>query len=471
MIRVAFCQHFFYENLGIMMLSAQLKLRGHQVEVFVNDLRSLYKAIELDKFDLICFSIMTSDVSWALSNAKKIKNNNNSIPIAAGGPHTTFFPEFIELNREFDIICVGEGDQAIVELAESLDHQTAYTHINNLTVRDQDNSIIKNPLNPLIQDLDSLPFADRELYIKYMYYRKLPITSMVVSRGCPYKCSFCFNHQYNELYGTSRFRLRSPENIIEEIKAIQKHKDINLLLFVDSTFNLNAKWCEEFFKKYKEELNVKFSLNFTAGAMNEKILDALCDTGNCHTVRFGVEVGNEKHRMEVLGKPVSNSKILRAATLLRERDIPIYIFIMFGVPFETEQTAIETIKLAQLIKPSFINSALFSPYRGLDVTKLALENNFITENDIKKLDNPQFSRMDSVMHLKDINAIRNIFYFSLAMIHFPFTERFLMKIIHMKCNRLFKCFLLLSHFFQTRGFVKIGWLRSIVEGFHHRSEV
>jgi len=472
MARIAFCQHFFYEYIGVMLLSALLKKQGHRVEVFVSDLRGLRQAVKRKEFDLICFTMMTCDVSWALEHAKDIKKIDPDLPIAAGGPHTTIFPEFIEENGDIDIICIGEGEQAVLELAQAIDEGEEYTHINNLSVRDQNNKIVKNPLSPLIEDLDSLPFSDRQIYLKYKYFRKPTITNMIASRGCPYNCSFCFNHQFKKLYNCTKFRLRSPENIVEEIKFIQKQGfEIRLLLFVDSTFNLNLKWCEKFFKLYKKEkLNIPFSLNISAGRLNQRVSDALAATGNCQSVRFAVEVGNESIRTEVLRKPFTNKMLFETANLLRERNIPMNVNLMFGLPFETEEDVLETIKLARKIKPDFINSAIFTPYRGLEITRLSLEKGFLTEEDLKRLDDPQFSRLDSVMRLKDIDTIKNIFYFSLAMIHLPWTEPYLMKLVHFKGNGFFKSIFLVSHLLQTRKFVKIGWLRSVIESYYHRNE-
>jgi len=239
MIRIAFCQHFWYEYIGVMMLSAQLKRNGHFVEVFINDFSDLFKALRRKEFDLVCFTMMSNDVDWGLKNARRIKEIDSSMPIAVGGSHTTFFPEFI-YNKEIDIICIGEGDKAVVDLAHALDNKEDYSRINNLIVKDRDNNITRNILNPLIEDLDSLPFCDRQIYQKYSYFRKCAITNIIASRGCPYNCSFCFNHQYKALYKSNRFRMKSPENIIDEVKEIQRQeKRIGLLNFVDSTLNLN----------------------------------------------------------------------------------------------------------------------------------------------------------------------------------------------------------------------------------------
>lgn len=324
----------------------------------------------------------------------------------------------------------------------------------------------------MITDLDSLPFPDRQLYrSKFKYFKNSPITSMIATRGCPYKCTFCEIPSYMDMYETNKFYYRSAENIIAEVENLKKQgMNPNLLLFVDSTFNLNLKWTVDFFEKYKNNIDIPFSCNIVAGMINEKLVDALGNTKLCQSIRFAVEVGNEKLRKDVLGKKVSNEKMVWAAKALKEKKIPIYAYLMFAVPYDSLENTMETIHLTQKLKPDFINSSIFSPYRGLAITDKALEGGYLTEEDINNLDDPEFSRTGSVLRLPEKNAIVNIYCLSLIMIHFPWTERFLKRFIHFKNNVLFKLCFLVSHFLQTRRFVGIGFFRSLYEGYHHRLE-
>jgi len=470
-IRVAFCQHFWYEYIGPMALSAQLKNHGHEVECFIYDLSDLFEALKREEFDLICFTLMTCDVKWVLDNAAELKRIAPDIPILCGGAHPTYHQSFVE-NENIDMICVGEGDQTIVDVAEAVAEKNSRLEIHNLITKNQEGEIIRNPLRPMITDLDSLPFPDRQLYrSKFEYFKKSPIASMVATRGCPYKCTFCEVPQFMDMYETNKFYYRSAENIIAEVDSLKEQGiDPNLLLFVDSTFNLNLKWTVDFFEKYKKHIEIPFSCNIVAGMINERLVEALGDTELCQSIRFAVEVGNEKLRKEVMGKKVSNEKMVWAANALKKKGIPIYVYLMFAVPYDTVEHTMETIHLAQSLKPEFINSAVFSPYRGLAITEKALEGGYLTEDDINRLDDPEFSRLGSVLRLPDKNAILNLYSFSLAMVHFPWTERILEKLIHTKNNSLFKLFFMTCHFLQTRRFVDIGFFRSIYEGYHHRLE-
>jgi anaerobic magnesium-protoporphyrin IX monomethyl ester cyclase len=470
-IRVAFCQHFWYEYIGPMALSAQLKNHGHEVECFIYDLKDLFEAVKREEFDLVCFTLMTCDVNWVLDNAAELKRIAPNLPILCGGAHPTYHNGFIK-EKDIDMICVGEGDDTIVEVAEAIASKQTCIKIHNLITKDHENNIIKNPLRAMITDLDSLPFPDRQLYrSKFKYFKNSPITSMIATRGCPYKCTFCEIPSYMDMYETNKFYYRSPENIIAEVNALKEQGiQPNLLLFVDSTFNLNLKWTVDFFEKYKKNIDIPFSCNIVAGMINEKLVEALGDTGLCHDIRFAVEVGNEKLRKEVMGKKVSNEKMIWAASALKKKNIPIYVYLMFAVPFDSVEHTLETIHLAQSLKPDYVNSAIFSPYRGLAITEKALEGGYLTEEDIDRLDDPEFSRMGSVLRLPEKNVILNIHNLSLILVRFPWTERVLEQFFNAKNNVFFKIFFMISHFLQTRKFVDIGLFRSIYEGYHHRME-
>ncbi|MFK5969464.1 MAG: radical SAM protein [Candidatus Marithrix sp.] len=465
MIRIAFCQHFFYEQLGVMLMSAQLKKQGHYVEVFIKDLTDLYRRIE--EFDLVCFTMMTPDVGWTVKNLKEIKTIDKHILTIAGGPYTTFFPNFIEECGHIDIICVGEGDEAILELADAIDKKIGFTKIQNLIVKTKDNKIVKNPLRPLIKDLDQLPFCDREIYDKYKYFNEMPFTNIMAIRGCPYKCTFCFNHSYNKLYNEFKFRLRSPKNVINEVKQILKKRDIKMLMFTDSTFNLDVNWCIDFFALYKKELNVPFTINLAVNACKERVIEAIADTGCCQFVRMGIESGSEKIRKDVMKKNFTNKRLMEVTKILQKNNIDYVTYWIFGVPFETKEDAIETIKIARQTNSNGMDCFLFRPYRGLDITSMALENNFITEQDLRNIEESYGHH--SVMHMKDIQVIENIFYLFRLFIYFPKMEKFLIKLAELKPNAFYRLVSILIYGFEMRK-LSFGFKRTLIEIFYHKDE-
>jgi len=197
-MKILFIQHDVFKNYGTMILSAILKKNGHKCDTVIDCLeKDLMKKIKSINPDIIGFSITSPRYSWTKDSAKRIKSEFRK-PIVVGGPHPTFVPVII--NEDFiDIVCRGEGEDAIVELLDKLENGEDITKIRNLWVKKRD-KIYKNPIRNLIENLDSIPYADRDLYRKYSLLRNQNIDVFMTSRGCPYNCAFCLNKRYNELY-------------------------------------------------------------------------------------------------------------------------------------------------------------------------------------------------------------------------------------------------------------------------------
>ncbi|MDP8217405.1 MAG: cobalamin-dependent protein [Candidatus Theseobacter exili] len=228
-----------YENIsfGIASLSACLKTRGHETGLidFTYGLSRKKAMKEILKFnpDLIGFSTTTGDFSFSSQLASEIKNILD-VPILFGGVHPTIEPEESISQEAVDMICIGEGEEALCELVEHLETGEVPTDVKNIWVK-KDSQIFRNPVRPLIQDLDSFPHPDRDLF---KYEKLLPLRAfegqVMVGRGCPYQCSYCINPILQDLYrGQGRFvRYRSVERIIDEVKQLIKRYPVKCIYFV-----------------------------------------------------------------------------------------------------------------------------------------------------------------------------------------------------------------------------------------------
>ena len=269
MAKVLFLQNLPFEYIGPMHISALLKNYGHDCRLLIlsEHKNYLYEIMEYDP-DLIGFSTMTGPHKWVLKIATEIKENVN-YPVLLGGSHPTFFPEIIH-EPCVDMVCLGEGEFAVLELADKLDKGEDITNIQNLWIK-KDGQIIKNDLRPLVEDLDKLPFPDRALYDDCKILRSVPAMKFLTGRGCPYRCTFCFNHKFNEIYrGLGRIvRKRSVDSLIKEIKdTVQKYK-LKLIRFPDDTFTGKQKWLLEFLHKYKQEIKLPFTGLAQANELDE----------------------------------------------------------------------------------------------------------------------------------------------------------------------------------------------------------
>ncbi len=420
MASVLFVQNIAFELIGIMSLSSYLKHKGHSIDLIIEtDADKAAQYVAAKGPDAVAFSTVTGQHKTTLEIATAIKRSSREIPIILGGPHPTFFPEIIE-SEPIDIVCRGEGEEAMVDLLERIDQGSGIEDIPNLWVK-KDGEIIKNDVRPLIADLDSLPFPDRTVYDKYDYFTSNPVRRFMSGRGCPYDCNFCFNHALKQLYsGKGRFvRMRGRDNVVDEIRQVADgYPSMQRVKFEDDTFTLNRKWSLDFLPEYKARIGMPFACYSRADRVDDQLARALKDAG-CDRLDFGLESGNERIRNEVLNKKLTDEQIIKAAEVLRANGVPFGTGNMFGLPGETFEDALETIELNIKIKSDDVWGAVFQPYPGTECGKYALENGYCTNLDVDRIKSDY--QTDSLLEQRDIRKIVNLhkfFYLLLCNISF-----------------------------------------------------
>jgi anaerobic magnesium-protoporphyrin IX monomethyl ester cyclase len=266
------------ENLGILGLAFFVKKSGFDVRVIESIYQDLKRELQKEKSAILAYYTPTVYYQFLRSLNRRLKSQFPGILSLFGGPHPTFFPEMIE-DEGVDGVCIGEGEYAMLELAQNLSEGKPITGIQNFWIK-QDGKIYKNPLRPLIEDLDSLPFPDRS-YSNNAISFKLGRASVMTSRGCPYKCSYCFSHAYNRLYNnhSGRVRRRSVDNVIEEIKEIKKTYPLSMILFQDDNFILDRQWLSEFLKEYGKGVGLPFSCYVRANLISQEVVKILKNAG------------------------------------------------------------------------------------------------------------------------------------------------------------------------------------------------
>ncbi len=450
MTKVIFIQDAAYEYIGTMYLSAALKKAGHQCDVIINSLeRDLIGKLKKAKPDLVAFSVITGNDKWCLKTAREIKREIGC-KVIFGGPHATYFPEIIK-EAGVDYVCRGEGEEAIVELAD----QKEPTTIKNIWCKDS-----KNDVRNLI-DINSLPFPDREIYYKYKKMRNNPQKRFIATRGCPYSCSFCFNPALKKVYNGKGgyIRQRSVENVISEILEVKKKYRLRTVLFEDDTFTLNKKWVMDFLKVYRKKIALPFIVSVRADLVDEKVIKTFKDSG-CKSVFFGIETGNEKLRNELLKKNLSNRDILKTARLLHKYKIKFKTFNILGLPDETLENAFETLELNAKIRPTFPWCSIFQPYPRTELGTYSIEHNYVTNFDNIK---PYFF-MASIMNKKDINKIVNLQRLFALGVKFPLTIPLIRKLVKLPPNFVFDLAFLLGYAYTYMGSEEVSILNRFTEG-------
>lgn len=285
------------EQLGISMLSAIAKRNGHEVGLafsaslfhdrfnlempwlspYFDDTNEVIKAIEQQQPDVLAFSPLTSTYQWALGIAARGKELNPDIKTVFGGVHASAVPHLL-LNRPvIDYVVVGEGDVAFPKIIQSVQNADDTTPIVNTKFKSKEGGrIISGIQSGFIQDLNSLPFADKPLWEDHVRLDDLYLT--MASRGCPYRCSFCFNNFFAKLpeeKSGKYVRLRSPEHMIAELKTAQRRYKLEVIDFQDDVFTTSKKWLQDFLFLYKKEINKPFQILTHPRYMDEDIAKQL----------------------------------------------------------------------------------------------------------------------------------------------------------------------------------------------------
>jgi radical SAM superfamily enzyme YgiQ (UPF0313 family) len=370
-------------SLGIAYLSSVLKQHGHET-VLVDTTFGMKEGEVLSRFrksnpDLIAVSSVSNNFPYATHLAAAMKKEKG-IPILLGGIHATVAPEESIMKDCIDMICIGEGEDAILELVQSMEKDERNTTIPNIWFK-ENGRIIKNPLRPLREDLDSIPHADLNIYDfpRYLENHNM-VASLMGSRGCPYKCTYCINHTLKELYGgLGKFsRFRSVDNIISEIKNIIQDFNPQSFCLYDDTFTLDKKRIKEFCRKYKNEIGLPFSVNARVESLSDGMLDALSRSG-CTRVSIGLEAGDPKIRKEVLKRNISDKQIIEGCHLIKKYGLELYTYNMIGIPEENMKSIRKTIELNRKVKPDYLIASIFTAYKGTELYEKCKNEGLLTD--------------------------------------------------------------------------------------------
>ena len=389
-------------NYGIASLSAVLKEHGHLTSLInINeklgyplDLSRIKKEVEDFAPDLIGFSLLTNQYQHALTIARSIKEYC-SVPIIAGGVHATMAPVETLRSDCFDFVCRGEGEEALLELMSSLEKGKDTSGIPNIWAK-KNGKIIQNRVRPLT-DLDRLPFKDYQMFdFQKMIDAKNGWVGVMASRGCPFRCTYCFNHQMVDLYRKdlnllpaqlNYIRRHPVEEVIHELEYLtNEYNNIEMFIFDDDLFTWDKKYLIDFCRHYKKKFTTPFVVNAHVKIFDEEIAENLKEAG-CSMVKFGLESGSERIRRDILNRPMKDDQIADAFRIAHKHHLETSAFVMLGLPHETKEDIMMTIKLLAGIEPSRFRWSIFFPYPGTKAYQISEEGGFIDYDKMESLNN------------------------------------------------------------------------------------
>lgn len=361
-MRVLFvAEQLDYEPNGFMHISSVLKKAGHEVDLVIADKQDPVQYAKEFMPDVLGFSVITGSQHFYLNLNRRIKETVDAFSVF-GGPHPTFFPEMVN-EPGVDGVCIGEGEYALLDLVDRLEKGSYYYDTPNWWFKEGD-KLHRNPVRPLIDNLEELPLPDRELiYGKHRVLQNSKIKHFMTGRGCPYNCSYCFNHAYYEWYEGKGKRIRQlpVEHVIAEINSTRAKYPLEFVVFLDDTFILSRSWLMEFAEKYPRQVGLPFYCNVRANLVSLEQARLLKQAG-CVSAGMGLEAGNDELRNLVLKRNLSKEQIIGACRTLREVGINVTTTNMLGLPKGTLANDFETLELNIACKPSYAYTFLFQPY-------------------------------------------------------------------------------------------------------------
>ncbi len=389
-------------NYGVSQMIANLEQAGHHSD-FMHLCEDIAPLPEKEEFlkqvaesnpDIIGFSVVTTQ--WELT--KKVASwckESIDTPLICGGIHATVAGEEVLKTGFFDYIMVGECDEAIVDFLDKLSCGTSVSLLANVGLV-LNGEIRINPVRPLPQ-LDNMPQKNyKKLHFQEIIDAKNGWVGLMASRGCPFNCSYCFNHVMVKRYQNDLkcsltklgyIRHHSVEQVVTEIKYLEdNYKNIKMYIFDDDLFIFDKKFVYDFSKEYKKTSKIPFVVNGHVGLFDDDRSKALSNA-NCKIVKFGVESGSEKIRKQVMHRYTSNKQIIDAIALVHKYKMHSSCFIMFGLPHETMGDAMETVTLMSKTLPSRFRWTYFYPFPGTEAHKISIEGGFVDEEKIGSLMN------------------------------------------------------------------------------------
>lgn len=373
----------FPSDQGIRTISSVLKKAGHNVKTiflaYSEDYTKFYpkkvleQTLHLSKdSDLIGINSFASTSPRAIQVINHLKKLNK--PIVWGGIHVTISPE--KCIKHCDIVCVGEGEGAILDLAKAIEKNKPINKIKNLWIKKQ-GKVIKNPVRNLIDDLDSLPPVDYDIqdhYIldktKLIRFREYDLGGQIfflTGRGCPYGCAYCSNDLLNKLYQGKRkkiLRWHSPDYIINCVLDLkQRFKTLKYFDIRDDTFSMrDAEQIKDFCKKYKEKVNMRFKCLTDPKTTSDEKIKAIVNAG-CTDIIIGIQ-GEERVNKEIYHRNQTNQSVLDAAKIVNKykNKLAVMYDVITTNPYEKPEDIINLIRLLQKIpKPYFlsVNNLIF----------------------------------------------------------------------------------------------------------------
>lgn len=392
--------HFDTYHFGIASIISCVREAGHNSSAVIVHNKKDYQRVldEVKTFNpqIVAFTSVSSQFSFVVEISEEIKKINPKTMIVCGGTHPTIYPDCITEVDAIDGIFIGECEQSFPDFVKMVENNDDYCSCDNFCYS-KDGLLMRNKLRPQITDLDIVPYPDKTVYPYAETIEKTGFASFFFSRGCPFTCTYCSNHAIARANGFAKSitRYRSPESSIKEIEeTLELFPYIKKLIICDDIFGINKKWRREFLKIYIERIKMPFICLLRADVITDEFIRTLKEAG-CISISLGLESGNEYIRNEVMGRNMSQQTIIDACNLIQKYGMRANTLNIIGIPGETEEMLMDTIKLNRLINPASSGVNIFYPYKGTVLGDACFKDGLV---DIDRFSNFSNERRESILN-------------------------------------------------------------------------
>lgn len=379
--------------MGILYIASYIKEKMPQVNINILDglilgYKNTLNKINDFKPDILGFSFNTPVALSAYGLMREAKAAHPGALIIAGGPHATALPEETLRSSGADIVVLGEGEETVYEIARRRAGGTlSLKEIKGIAFLDEGKFTL-NEIRPYIKDLDTVPLPDRHLidmkeYRGWYLCKQVPETIMIFSRGCPFQCTFCSNKVWN--ISAPRVRLRSAQNIVDEMVLLKREFGIKEVFDNSDEFNNNLEHAKDICREMiRRNTGLTWKTQLRAYPLDEELVELMSRSG-CWYVHLGIESGNAE-TLRGIGKKISLEQVIEACRLLKKYKIKVLgLFMLFNVweeggelKFEDVPKNLNTLNFAKkLVKEgllSYIGWSITTPYPGSALYETAIKN-------------------------------------------------------------------------------------------------
>ena len=360
--------------LGLEYIAAMLEIEGYNVKIIDAEVEKLtveetVKKIRHTKPDIIGFTATTPVIKRAHKISILLKEENPDLISIVGGPHPTALPkETLKAFDSFDYVVKGEGEYTTTELLKNIENKIEIGDIQGIAFR-KEGEIVETPNRPFINPLDDLPFPARHLIDRSKYIIETVhgehgrFETIQTSRGCPFKCIFCYPVLGNKV------RYRLPENVLSELKILKEKYKTDVVGFVDDTWTLNIKRAKEICDLIiKEGIDIEWGCTTRVDLIDRELLEKMKKAG-CVRVNFGVESGDPEI-LKIIKKRITIDQAKKAFKMTKEVGIETVAYFILGHPYETLESIKKTIKLAKTLNPDVAEFSIMTPFPKTELDEM-----------------------------------------------------------------------------------------------------